>query len=145
MKASLYEDILQPVIEALAPTGLGCPKTQAVISEHLELFETKLQQGYTYKQLAQALNAGGARGRKGAQFTDRSLYTCIARARASIKDWAPAEIHVRAGHNVATARTSRSDQDLPNSPELSEFKQRIRDAQSHAATGEVLFGRARRK
>ncbi|MCK1625470.1 IS66 family insertion sequence element accessory protein TnpB [Bradyrhizobium sp. 160] len=114
----------------------------------LELFETNLQQSYTYKQLADALNAGGAQGRRGAPFTERSLYTCIARARARLADRGTAEIRVRAvqtGHSVATAKTSRWDQDLPNSPELSEFKQRISDAKSHAATGEFLFGRARRK
>ncbi|OKO86827.1 hypothetical protein [Bradyrhizobium sp. AS23.2] len=147
MKACLSADILQPVIDALAPTGMGRPKTQAVITEHLELFEAMLEAGYTYEQIAGALNAGGALSRKGTRFKGNSLHNCISRAKVARAGKRPAaEIGVRAplaDHNVATATTSGWDQDL--SPELSEFKQRISDAQSFAARGEILFDRTRRK
>lgn len=141
MKMCLSES-LQPVIEALAPTQFGRPKTQSVISEYLELFEAMRKEGYTYKQIADALNAGGGRGRKGAEFSDRSLGKMIERARTDVGERGPAEIRTRASHTaheVRTGTTSKWDQDLPNSPEISVFKQRINEVIFDAATDELLF------
>lgn len=146
MKVCLSES-LRPVIEALAPTKFGPPKTQAVISRFLGLFEALIAAGYTYEQMAEALTAGGAQGRRGAQLSGNSLSSCIARARKGAGDRGAAEIRVRLSQvadDVRTARTSTWDQDRANSSDLSKFSQCIRDAQSHAARGEVLFGRPRR-
>src|ERR1700737_265275 len=80
MNSRLSDDFLQPVIDALASTGLGRPKTQAVFDKFLDRFEAVLDRGYTYKQIADALNAGNARGRRGAKFTEGSLHNNITRA-----------------------------------------------------------------
>jgi hypothetical protein len=151
MNSHLPDDFLQPMIEALAPTNFGRPKTQAVFDRFLDRFETMLQLGYTYKAIAAALNNGGARGRRNTLFTEQSLYNLIARAREHAHEVGPTGTSNVAGepkwYNLKPPTTS-SGQHSTNaspSPGLGEFKRLIDEARSQAATDEFLFrGRNKR-
>ena len=146
MKSYLSES-LQPVVEALAPTEFGPPKAQPVISKFLKLFEQLIVAGYTYEQMAEALTAGGARGRRGAQFSGNSLSSYIARARKGAAVGGPAEIRVRPSEtteDIRTASTSVWDQDREDASALGVFSQSLRAAHAHAAMNDLLFNKARK-
>jgi hypothetical protein len=153
MDSPLPDNFLQPVIDALAPTGLGRPKTQAVFDRFLDRFETVLKRGYTYKQIANALKTGNARGRRGAEFTEGALHNYITRAkkRRARKLGRPGTSNVAGeprGYDLEPPTTSTGQPvstNAPISPALGEFKQRIAEAKSHAAMDEILFrGRNKR-
>ena len=143
----ILDELLQPIVDALAATELGAPKTQAVIDRHLEAFEAMLGLGLTYKQIAKGLNDKGARGRTGAQFTEQSLYNSISRARDR-KDRRPAAPTRRASARSTDfdrppATSPSGPQNSPVSPELDRFRQRIDQARTHAAMDEILFRRGK--
>jgi hypothetical protein len=151
MNSRLPDDFLQPVIDALAPTGLGRPKTQAVFDRFLERFETVLERGYTYSQIADALNAGNARGRLGAAFTEGSLHNNITRAkkhRSRNRHRPSNATGEKEGYDLgppATSTSQRVSTNVSTSPALGEFQRRIDEAKSHAAMDDVLFrGRNKR-
>jgi hypothetical protein len=142
--AMSLDAMLQPIVDALAPTEVGPPKTQAVIDQHLETFKTLLKGGFTYKQIAAGLNAKGGRGRRGAEFTGQSLYTFISRSKGRI-DRSPA-----AATGQPSARRTDYDtlttppigvQSSSTSPELDQFRQRINEARTQAEMDEILFRR----
>lgn len=133
--------LLLPIVEALAPTELGAPKTQTVISLHLEQFETLLERGFTYKQIAEGLHRQGARARTGTPFTENSLSSYVKRARDRA---APS-----AGRRPSVSNTAY-DKPAPGgsrnasaSPKFDEFRQRIEEARAHAERTKILFGRAK--
>lgn len=141
----ILDELLQPIVDALAATELGVPKTQAVIDRHIEPFEAMLELGLTYKQIAEGLNVRGARGRTGAEFTGQSLYVFISRARER-RDRPP----VAATRRPSVRPTDfggppppSGAQNSPISPELDRFRQRIDQARTHAAMDELLFRRGK--
>lgn len=138
-----FDELLQPIVDALAPTELGAPKTQAVIERHLPAFETMLEHGLTYKQIAEGLNGRGARGRTGAEFTEQSLYTFISRARGRKRRSAKAALRQRSvrPNDSTQASPPSTGQNSTISPELDRFRQRIEQARTHAAMDEFLFRR----
>lgn len=141
----IFDELLQPIVDALAPTELGAPKTQAVIERHIEAFEAMLGLGLTYKQIAAGLNGKGARGRTGAEFTEQSLYTCISRARGR-KDRPPVAATRRPSArptDFGWPSPPSAAQNSPISPELDRFKQCIDQARTHAAMDEFLFRRGK--
>lgn len=141
----VLDELLRSIVDALLPTELGVPKTQAVIDGHIEAIEAILERGLTYKQIAQGLNDRGARGRTGAEFTEQSLYTSVRRARKRRGRPRAAETSPGAvpptdfAPSLATPSSKR--QNSPLSPELDRFRQRIDQARTHAAADEFLFRR----
>jgi hypothetical protein len=143
----ILDELLQPIVDGLAPTELGAPKTQAVIERHIEAFEAMLRRGFTYKQIAKGLNDKGARGRTGAEFTEQSLSSCVSRARER-KGRAPAAATRRASapptdFDPGPATSCGGVRSLPVSPELDRFRERIDQARTHAAMDEILFRRGK--
>ncbi|UQR60784.1 recombinase family protein [Bradyrhizobium sp. C-145] len=141
----IIDELLQPIVDALARTELGAPKTQAVIDRHIEALEAMLGLGLTYKQIAAGLNDRGARGRTGAEFTEQSLYNLISRARGR-KDRPPVAATRRPSVRPADfGRPSPPSgaQNSPISPELDRFRQRIDQARTQAAMDEFLFRRGK--
>ncbi|KJC50898.1 hypothetical protein UB31_11740 [Bradyrhizobium sp. LTSP849] len=139
----ILDELLHPIVDALAVTELGAPKTQAVIDRHLEAFEAMLARGLTYKQIAEGLNHRGARGRTGAEFTEQSLYNVISRARER-KDRLSASATRRSSArptDFGSPPQPSGAQNSPISPELEQFRQRINQARTHAAMDEILFRR----
>jgi hypothetical protein len=153
MNSRLPDDFLQPVIDALTSTGLGCPKTQAVFDKFLDRLEKMLERGYTYKQIAEVLKAGNARGRRGAEFTAGSLHNIITRAqmRRAREDLARPGTSNAAGEPTGydleppvTSTGRPVSTNVSSSPALDEFKRLINEAKSHAAVDEILFRRRTR-
>jgi hypothetical protein len=147
MNSKLPEDYLQPVIEALAPTSLGRPKTQAVFNEFVDRFEAMLERGYTYKDIADALNRGGASGRMGAFFTAGSLYNRVERAREHERDRGsgtfnragkPKRDHLQRPTTTPSQPKVLSTNDS-SQPQLRKFMLKIGEAKAHAATDKILI------
>jgi len=145
MAAMILDELLTPIVAALAATELGVPKTQAVIDRHIEAFEAVLELGLTYKQLAEGLNARGARGRTGAEFTEQSLYTAISRAKQKRdRQPVPATRRPSAGAtDFGRPSPPSAAHNSPISPELDRFRRCIEQARTHAAMDELLFRRGK--
>ncbi|MBR1174289.1 hypothetical protein JQ617_10020 [Bradyrhizobium sp. KB893862 SZCCT0404] len=140
----IIDKLLRPIVDAMAPTDLGAPKTQAVIDRHLAAFEEMLGLGFTYKQISAGLNGKGARGRTGAEFTEQSLAVFISRARKKVCP--PAGITRRpAVRPTDFGRPSPPSgaENSPIPPDLDRFRQRIDQARTHAAMDEFLFRRGK--
>ncbi|UVO39169.1 hypothetical protein KUL72_12850 [Bradyrhizobium arachidis] len=138
----ILDELLQPIVDALAATELGAPKTQAVIDRHIKTFDGMLELGLTYKQIAEGLNVRGARGRTGAKFTEQSLYTFISRARAR-KDRPPAAETKRPSARATDFGRPSPPSAAQNSPILDRFRECIEQARAHAAMDELLFRRGK--
>ena len=142
----LPDNFLQPVIEAFAPTSFGRPKAQAIFNAFIEWFDEMRECGYTYKDIAAALEKGGVRGRTGARFTEQSLANYLVRARANAKSRGTA-----AASSMPVERRERSEQpptltsqpkvvstDGPAPSRVREFMRKIDEAKAHAATDKIL-------
>jgi hypothetical protein len=141
----ILDELLTPIVAALAATELGVPKTQMVIGQHIGSFEAILEHGLTYKQIAEGLNVRGARGRTGAEFTGQSLYNFIKRAKGK-KDRPPGAAtrgpSVRPT-DVGGPSPASTAKNQPTSPELERFKHCIDQARIHNAIDD-LFRRGKR-
>ncbi len=143
----LSDEFLQPVTEALQPTALGRPKTQAVITRFLDKFEELLLFGYTFRDIAIALNKAGACGRRGRPFTEQSLYNFIKRAKQrSLQSTVTSEVADEPERHslkrtTKSSRTEVSAARASTPPALGAFKVAIEEASSRAATDRALFRR----
>ena len=83
--ANLPDDLLQPLIIALARTPLGLPKAQTAVNANIALLQKALDSGITYGDIATVLETAGVRGRSGEVISRKSLRTMVTRAAETLR------------------------------------------------------------
>jgi hypothetical protein len=148
------DDLLQPLILALARTPVGLPKTQTAVNANIALLRKVLDSGITYRDIATVLETAGARGRSGRVISGKSLRAMMIRAQKTRnKDavapyplvhgfWSQSRAVLRTPPEAAVTTPSPSNKLPSNDPSgdaiLSKVKETLAEAKARKSTAQML-------
>jgi hypothetical protein len=148
------DDLLQPLIIALARTPLGFPKAQTAVYANVALLRKVLDSGITYRDIATALETSGVRGRSGRVISRKSLRAMMIRAeKTRNKDavapspsvhgfWSQSRAVLRIPPEAAVTIPSLSNKlpgnDSSGDATLSKIKETLAEAKARKSTAEML-------